>query len=175
VKQPPAGSAPRPPRSRHQVVFRLLGVRPGPRVRDFGSNMAKGRPRAPDETYTDYLGVSTFESEELAVENAVNWPTHVATVVLPDHDGFSIARTYPDVRKITFHELRHTFGTQLAAAHVPLRTVQERMGHQDAKTTEIYRHDAPDPGGGAAQIEGAFRLGPNFGPKLRDLRAPEIT
>ncbi|HYN49826.1 MAG TPA: tyrosine-type recombinase/integrase, partial [Thermoleophilaceae bacterium] len=48
------------------------------------------------------------------------------------------------VGEITFHELRHTFGTQLAAAGVPLRTIQEWMGHADAKTTEIYRHYAPD-------------------------------
>ncbi len=72
------------------------------------------------------------------------------------------------VRRITFHELRHTFGTQLAAARVPLRTIQEWMGHQDAKTTEIYRHYAPDPDGGAAQIEAAFSRGPNLGPKLRE-------
>jgi integrase len=48
------------------------------------------------------------------------------------------------VGQITFHELRHTFGTQLAAAGVPLRTIQEWMGHADAKTTEIYRHYSPD-------------------------------
>ena len=72
------------------------------------------------------------------------------------------------MRRITFHELRHTFGTQLAAAGVPLRTIQEWMGHRDAKTTEIYRHYAPDPDGGAAQMErrsAALRIwGPIWGP-----------
>ena len=72
------------------------------------------------------------------------------------------------VRKITFHELRHTFGTRLAAAGVPLRAIQEWMGHADAKTTEIYRHYAPDPAGGAALVEGAFEQGPNLGPKLSE-------
>ena len=70
------------------------------------------------------------------------------------------------VRRITFHELRHTFGARLAAAGVPLRAIQEWMGHADAKTTEIYRHYAPDPAGGAALVEGAFERGPNLGPKL---------
>jgi integrase len=60
------------------------------------------------------------------------------------------------LREITFHELRHTFGTQLAAAGVPLRTIQEWMGHGDAKTTEVYRHYAPDPIHGADMVEGAF-------------------
>jgi integrase len=60
------------------------------------------------------------------------------------------------VREITFHELRHTFGTQMAAAGAPLRAIQEWMGHADAKTTEIYRHYAPDPTHGAALVERAF-------------------
>ena len=37
-----------------------------------------------------------------------------------------------------FHDLRHTFGTRMAAAGVPLRTLQEWMGHRDIKTTMIY-------------------------------------
>jgi integrase len=61
-----------------------------------------------------------------------------------------------DVRQITFHELRHTFGTQMAAAGAPLRAIQEWMGHADAKTTEIYAHYAPDPSHGAAFAERAF-------------------
>jgi integrase len=38
----------------------------------------------------------------------------------------------------------------------PLRAIQEWMGHADAKTTEIYRHYAPDPSNGAALVERAF-------------------
>jgi len=60
------------------------------------------------------------------------------------------------VEEITFHKLRHTFGTQMAAAGAPLRAIQEWMGHADAKTTEIYAHYAPDPTGGAAFAERAF-------------------
>ncbi len=44
---------------------------------------------------------------------------------------------------LTFHELRHTFGTQMAAHGVPMRTLQEWMGHRDIKTTERYVHYAP--------------------------------
>ena len=45
--------------------------------------------------------------------------------------------------KLKFHELRHTFGTQMAAHGVPMRTLQEWMGHRDIKTTERYVHYAP--------------------------------
>jgi integrase len=80
------------------------------------------------------------------------------------------------VREITFHELRHTFGTQLAAAGTPLRAIQEWLGHADAKTTEIYRHYAPDPTGGAVLVERAFATGPNFGAQYeRKLRPPKGT
>lgn len=44
---------------------------------------------------------------------------------------------------LTFHDLRHTFGTQMAAAGVPLRTLQAWMGHEDIKTTMIYTDYMP--------------------------------
>lgn len=83
--------------ARHNAVFRLLGYRPEAQLRDFQSNHARGRPRGPDEAYVDYLGISVFSTEELAIENAVRWPKHVAALLLPQQDGFSIARTYPEI------------------------------------------------------------------------------
>jgi integrase len=55
----------------------------------------------------------------------------------------AVAAGFPALR---FHDLRHTFGTRIASAGVPLRTLQEWMGHRDFKTTLIYadcqpRHD----------------------------------
>jgi integrase len=44
---------------------------------------------------------------------------------------------------LTFHDLRHTFGTTCAAAGIPLRTIMEWMGHKDIKTTMVYAHYAP--------------------------------
>jgi integrase len=42
-----------------------------------------------------------------------------------------------------FHDLRHSFGTAMAAAGVPLVTLQEWMGHRDVQTTQIYTAYAP--------------------------------
>jgi integrase len=42
-----------------------------------------------------------------------------------------------------FHDLRHTFGTCMAAAGVSLRSLQEYMGHRDLATTQIYADYAP--------------------------------
>jgi len=47
------------------------------------------------------------------------------------------------VRVVRFHDLRHTFGTQMAAAGVAIRTLQEWLGHAGIKTTQIYAHYAP--------------------------------
>jgi integrase len=43
------------------------------------------------------------------------------------------------VRVVRFHDLRQTFVTRVAASgDVSLRTLQEWMGHRDARTTLIY-------------------------------------
>jgi len=43
------------------------------------------------------------------------------------------------VRKVRFHDLRHTFGTRMAASpEVSMRKIQEWMGHRDYRTTLIY-------------------------------------
>ncbi len=61
---------------------------------------------------------------------------------------------------ITFHSLRHTFGTRMTAAGVPMRTLQEWTGHRNLATTEIYADYAPDPAYGAAFAEDAFKPTP---------------
>jgi integrase len=82
------------------------------------------------------------------------------------------------VREVRFNDLRHTFGTQMAGAGVPMRTLQEWMGHRDFKTTLIYADYAPNAHEGE-MVEAAFR-GPIRGPKLSeteitsdDLSVPE--
>ena len=47
------------------------------------------------------------------------------------------------VRQVRFHDLRHTFGTRMAGVGVPMRTLQEWLGHRDFKTTLIYADYSP--------------------------------
>lgn len=47
------------------------------------------------------------------------------------------------VRKVRFHDLRHTFGTRIAATGVPMRVLQQWMGHRDFRTTLIYADYEP--------------------------------
>jgi integrase len=57
--------------------------------------------------------------------------------------GSSRHSTASGVHRITFHELRHTFGTRMAAAGTPMRTLHHTMGHGDSKTTQINAHYQP--------------------------------
>jgi integrase len=52
---------------------------------------------------------------------------------------FKAALRRADVRPVRIHDLRHTFATTVAASgEVSVRTLQEWMGHEDLRTTQIY-------------------------------------
>ncbi|MGE5635905.1 MAG: site-specific integrase, partial [Nocardioidaceae bacterium] len=71
------------------------------------------------------------------------------------------------VREVRFNDLRHTFGTQMAAAGVLMRTLQEWMGHRDYRTTLIYADYAPS-AHEAQMAERAFSPGINSGINLSE-------
>jgi integrase len=81
-------------------------------------------------------------------------------------DRTKVTRRFQDacraagVRVITFHDLRHTFATRLAASGEPMRTIQEFLGHADAKTTQIYAHYAPSEYE-VARVDAAFDNSPD--------------
>jgi integrase len=79
---------------------------------------------------------------------------------------FKSALKAAEVRSVRFHDLRHTFGTRMAAQGVPMRTLQEMMGHRDFKTTLIYADYAPSERE-AEWVEAAFR-NPSAGPLVPD-------
>jgi integrase len=59
-------------------------------------------------------------------------------------DRFGTAQDRADVSpRRDVRQLRNTFGTVTASAGVPLRTIQEWMGHESISTTEIYASFMP--------------------------------
>jgi integrase len=64
-------------------------------------------------------------------------------------DGSALRRRYrraqlaAEVRPLRFHDLRHTFGSLLAARGVDVVAIQKAMGHSALSTTSRYLHARP--------------------------------
>ncbi len=56
---------------------------------------------------------------------------------------FKRARDAAGMRPLRFHDLRHTYGSLLAAGGVDLVTIQAAMGHSALSTTSRYLHARP--------------------------------
>ena len=57
--------------------------------------------------------------------------------------AFEPALRRAGIQHASWHTLRHTIASRLVMAGVPLRTVQEILGHRDIRTTLKYAHLAP--------------------------------
>ena len=105
------------------------------------------------ELRTHYELTTNHDALDLVFTNPVS-----GTVLDPSklRRRFVACALQAGVRPVRFHDLRHTFGTQMAATGAPLRAVQEWLGHSDYRTTLIYADYALDPHQGARYAELAF-------------------
>ena len=68
---------------------------------------------------------------------------------------FKRARDRAGLRPLRWHDLRHSFGSRLAAAGIDLPTIQSAMGHSHIQTTAVYLHARPQ-AADAARFSQAF-------------------
>ena len=57
---------------------------------------------------------------------------------------FRVHRNRSGATRVRPHRLRHTYGTELAAAGVDLLVLRELMGHSSPETTAAYIHLSPE-------------------------------
>lgn len=91
-------------------------------------------------------------------------------------DGSALRRRYKDaqtaagVHELRWHDLRHTYGSLLAASGEELVTIKAAMGHANTSTTEVYLHARP-PTELAARFTAAFASSATSNPE-HGRRAP---
>ena len=76
---------------------------------------------------------------EFVFVDALGRPLNPVTV----RKRFKQARDAVGARPLRFHDLRHTYGSLLAAAGIDLVTIKETMGHSALSTTGRYLHARP--------------------------------
>jgi integrase len=62
---------------------------------------------------------------------------------LSNDKAFSTSLKNSGIKDFRFHDLRHTFASQLIMAGVDLNTVRELLGHADITMTLRFSHLAP--------------------------------
>jgi integrase len=65
------------------------------------------------------------------------------------------------------HDIRHSFASQLVTKGVPLKVIQELLGHSTIQMTERYAHLAP------SATRNAIRVLLSEGPEQRPAEKPE--
>ena len=110
---------------------------------------AKRRPVVP---MSDSLGEMLREAQAAAKSPYVI--AYHGMPILAVKTGLGNAAKRAGLSGVTAHVLRHTAGTLLAKAGVPLWIIGQLLGHSIVKTTELYAQFSPDFGREAVAILG---------------------
>jgi site-specific recombinase XerD len=116
----------------HNRTIRILGKGNKERIVLFG-NKAKDKLTS----YIEKERSVVYSLSEKIFLNNCNEPITVRTV----QRIIEMFRQFLKIeRPITPHKIRHSFATHMLNQGVPLRVVQELLGHQSLSSTEIYTH-----------------------------------
>jgi integrase/recombinase XerC len=79
--------------------------------------------------------ISRIQSSSYVFSGPHGFPVTKAVI---EHPFMRVCADLFPARGLHFHSLRHTFGSFLAEAGVPLQEIQRIMGHSSVRVTEIY-------------------------------------
>lgn len=88
------------------------------------------------DTYRDLLIKKDYNTEYVFLNNKGTRLTRQGFYINLEN----IVRSVGISKEISPHTIRHSFATHLLTNGADLRSVQELLGHEDIKTTEIYTH-----------------------------------
>lgn len=117
---------------------------------------SKGRPPVPiaDPLYYALRGAKAKARTpwviELTEEQASRIKAESRAPVGDVKKGFAAACKRAGLKDVTPHTLRHTCGSWLAQAGVPMIEIAAWLGHSHSRTTELYAHLSPEHLRGAA-------------------------
>jgi integrase len=136
------------------VESRTMGVTGTPK-----SNSGRSLPMAPETAQAiATVGLREQLTRRTDLVFVGKQASHVDMAAL--RSRFNAAQDAAGVApKRELRQLRNTFGTVCASAGVPLRTIQQWMGHENIATTERYASHMPR-SRDAALISAAFSVGP---------------
>ncbi len=83
--------------------------------------------------------------------------TDVTVTDAQRHEWFNNMAKKAEIEDFRWHDLRHTFAGRLVMSGVPLRTVQDLMGHKTIQMTCRYAHLAP-----AVEQDAVEGMGPEW-------------
>lgn len=91
--------------------------------------------------------ISGLSSEMMFSDYMLQWleivKTRIKPAMKPDYisSTFSVLLEKKGLKRIRFHDLRHSCASLLLANGVPMKQIQEWLGHSDFNTTaNIYAH-----------------------------------
>lgn len=109
--------------------------------------LIKARERATSEHVIEYRSQRVKDIKTgfgAAVKRAADEMRRYAEKAKSDADQNKWAVSASKMRQVTPHVLRHTAGSWMAQAGVPLGLIAAMLGHTETKTTALYAHMQPD-------------------------------
>ena len=87
--------------------------------------------------------------------------TYTGNRLTTNHKAFHTALRRADIDDFRFHDLRHTFASQVLLKGGSLKDIQELLGHKDVGTTMIYTHVLNKGGQGVISPSDQLQVNPN--------------
>ena len=103
---------------------------------------SRGSRRSIPMTERVFETLTALRKTPAALEAEYVFSSETGTPLDPGNLRRALAATLKraKMRKIRYHDIRHTFASHLAMAGVPIRTIQELMGHETMDMTLKYAH-----------------------------------